>query len=106
MKPANILKIETLSEDWADKDIVMLHCNFQLLTDCIESEKLRESTDWNQSDGLKQAKKEIDELYEWWKNRVKAEKNNQVDPIWTETQYEKDTEMLVRLIKIREYLWI
>lgn len=105
MKPANILKIKTLHKDWSDKDIVMLHACFQLLTDCIELEKLHDMTDWEQNDKTKIAKKEIDELYTWWENRVKAEKDNEVDPIWTEKQYEKDTEMLIRLIKIREYLW-
>ena len=105
MKPANFLKIKTLDKDWYDKDIVMLHACFQLLTDCIEVERLYEMTDWDRNDGLKQTKKEIDELYTWWKNRVKEVQDKQVDPINTKNQYEKDTEMLIRLVKLREYLW-
>ncbi len=104
MKPANSLKIKTLDKGWCDKDYVMLHACFQLLTDCIEQEKLHEMTDWDYNDEYKQAKKEIDELNNWWKDRIKAEQE-QTDAAWEEDQYEKDTEMLVRLVKIRAYLW-
>ena len=105
MEPANILKIQTLDKGWSDKDNIMLHACFQLLTDCIEKEKLHDLTDWNQDDNFKTAKKEIDELYNWWKNRVNDEQSDQVDPIWTENQHDKDTEMLTRLVKIRKFLW-
>lgn len=105
MKPGNVLKISTLDEDWSDKDNVMLHACFQLLTDCIEIEKLDEFTDWQQNDTYKQAKKEIDELYFWWKERVKAEHENKLDPGWINDQHDKDNEMLLRLIKIRGFLW-
>lgn len=105
MKPANILKISTLDKEWSDKDIVLLHACFQLLTDCIEKENLLKTTDWNQDEDFEKAKIEIDELYNWWTNRLKAEKDSQIDPIWTENQYDIDTEMLIRLVKIRKYLW-
>ena len=78
---------------------------FQLLADCIEEEKLLEFIDWEHSTESKQVKKEIDALYNWWINRVKAETEQQIDPTVSEDQYEMDTEMLIRLVKIRAYLW-
>ena len=105
MEPSNILKIESLDEGWSDKDNVMLHACFQLLTDCIEKEQLHQLTDWNQNSEFHTAKKEIDALYTWWKNRIELEDDDELDPIWTENQHEIDTEMLIRLVKIRKYLW-
>jgi hypothetical protein len=105
MHNPNTLHINTINADWCDKDIVLLHACFQLLTDCIEIENLNETTDWTQDDIIANAKLEIDELYNWWKERVKKEADGKLDPIWTEEQYEKDSEMLIRLIKVRKYLW-
>lgn len=105
MEPANVLRIKTLTEAWSDKDNVMLHACFQLLTDCIEQEHLLGSTtDWNQDENFKQAKEEIDFLYAWWQERVKAEQENELDPIWSDNQYDQDNQMLIRLITIRQYL--
>jgi len=36
MEPSHTLKIETLNEQWRDKDSVMLHACFQLLKDAVE----------------------------------------------------------------------
>ncbi len=105
MKPGNVLKIKTLDNDWSDKDQVLLHACFQLLCDCIEKEKLLDFTDWDHNKSYRDAKKEIDELYVWWKKRAKAQQNNELDPVCSEGQYEKDTQMLIRLIKIRKFLW-
>jgi hypothetical protein len=105
MKPGNVLKIKTLDKDWSDKDQVMLHACFQLLCDCIEKEKLLDSTDWEHNQTFRNAKKEIEELYAWWKIRAKVQQNNKLDPVWTEGQYDKDSDMLIRLIRIRKFLW-
>lgn len=82
-----------------DGDIVLLHACFKLLTDCFETNKVFESTNWNQSEEIIVAKSEIIELYAWWKTRSKE------NSFVARGQYEKDTEMLIRLIKVREYLW-
>ena len=105
MQPGNVLKINTLDEEWNDKDRVMLHACFQLLTDCIEEERLHEFTNWEHNSESRKVKKEIDELYHWWKTRVLAEQDRQNHENETEEQYKKDTEMLIRLVKVREYLW-
>lgn len=105
MEPANILKIDTLTEGWSDKDNVMLHACFQLLIDCIEKEKLHELTDWSQSEQFVEAKKEIDILEDWWRQRITAEEQGKIHPEFHTDEYEKDNEMLIRLIKVRQYLW-
>ena len=106
MQPANQLNISTLTDGWCDKDSVMLHACFQLLTDCIEKEQLFTGhVDWSYDELHISAKKEILELYAWWQERVKKEKSDEIDPIWTENQHELDTEMLIRLMKVRKFLW-
>lgn len=106
MHNPNTLHIDTINADWCDKDIVLLHACFQLFTDCIEKEDLNNMTDWTQDEKFASAKVEIDELYNWWKDRVKKENDGKPEGlILSEKQYEKDNEMLIRLIKIRKYLW-
>jgi hypothetical protein len=39
MEPANILKIESLSNNWRDKDDIILHACFQILKNFVEQEK-------------------------------------------------------------------
>lgn len=100
MEPANLLYIESLDLAWADKDVVLLHACFQLLTDAIEKENLfTGDLDWDFNESSQKAKLELQELYHWWKERRTL--TNELE----KERYEKDTEMLTRLIKIRGYLW-
>ncbi len=60
------LKIKTLEKGWHDKDEILLHAAFQILTNFVEEEKPGEVIVWT-SDGLhKKAWKEIQSLYKWW----------------------------------------
>ncbi len=105
MKNPEILNIKTLSGDWCDKDIIMLHACFQLLTDCIEDEKLFTGhVDWNHDEEHKKAKDELEFLYNWWIKRKNKDLEAEINDLEKE-QYEEDNEMLVRLIKVRQYLW-
>lgn len=99
MVPGNILKIRSLGDDWVDKDVVLLHACFQLLTDYVENEETSVPTDWEQSAEFQKAKAEIDFLYEWW--RTRPEDLDELD----RRQFEIDSEMLIRLVRIRGYLW-
>jgi len=100
MEPANILKIESLPDDWRDKDDVILHACFQLLKDFVEKErKIIEQINWEHDAEAKDAKAEIDFLYSWWLQRVDKEDDSD------ERQYEEDNKMLKRLIEIRKHLW-
>ena len=99
MEPGNILKIDSLDEDWRDKDSLMLHACFQLLKDCVEKENLLNGhTDWNSDDRNRLAKKEIEELYNWWLSYVESD-------IPDDESYEIETKMLARLINVRWALW-
>lgn len=62
------LKIKTLEKGWHDKDEVLLHAAFQLLTDFVEQEKPEETIDWNADELHRNAWKEIRSLYKWWKD--------------------------------------
>jgi hypothetical protein len=91
------LTIETINADWCDKDMVMLHACFQLLTDFIGKELISEIIDWEYEDTVRNARKEMDELYKWWKARVDRETDGKLKPIYDEFQYEEDNDMLIRL---------
>ncbi len=99
MQPSNTLIITSLDENWRDKDSVMLHACFQLLKDCVEQENLLSGhTDWDADDLHRNAKIEIEELYQWWHSYTEAYLPNA-------RNYELDTSYLIRLIKIRWALW-
>lgn len=64
MKKPNILRIKTINATWCDKDNVMLHACFQLLTDFIEQENPFENNlEWSYSEERVNAKIEIEFLY-------------------------------------------
>jgi hypothetical protein len=99
MEPGNKLIIDTLDEGWHDKDSVMLHACFQLLKECVEKEMvLSDHIDWSVDEKHRIAKIEIEELYNWW---LSHEESNIPDL----AIYEKENDMLIRLISIRWALW-
>jgi hypothetical protein len=69
------LKIHKLEKGWCDKDEVLLHAAFQLLTDFIEQEKPDKIVDWNVDELYRKAWKEIKSLYNWWKKERPARKS-------------------------------
>ena len=103
MQPSNLLKIESLNEDWCDKDHVMLHACFQLLKNCVENEKLLDGhIDWDFNAQYKEAKNELQALYDWWIFRSSGEQQHSLED---ENEFKKDNEMLHRLIEVRWTLW-
>ncbi len=105
LEPSNILKIKSLTSDWYDKDMVMLHACFQLLEDCVEQENLLDGfTDWDQTEEFQEAYKDLKELYEWWQIRkqlITMEKYDELE----EENYDEDTRRLQQLIRWRHMLW-
>lgn len=91
-----ILKIKSLpSKTWIDRDKIMLHACFQILKDCVEKEHVDTQCCYITH------KKVVDEirfLYDWW---IERKKNDKV----ADEQIEEDNKMLIRLIKIRGFLW-
>ncbi len=70
------------------------------MKDFVEQEReMIEIIDWESDEETKNAKLEIDFLYNWWMKRV--DKEDDLD----EKQYEEDNQMLLKLIKARKYLW-
>lgn len=99
MKPSNVLNIESLDNEWRDKDSIMLHACFQLLKDCVDHENLLEChVDWNSTEKLRLAKIEIIALYQWWLAYTETGVPN-----WETNNLENI--MLKRLIDIRWALW-
>jgi hypothetical protein len=103
MQPSNLLTIDSLNEAWCDKDEVMLHDCFQLLCDCIEKENLfNGQIDWDQDGEHREAKQERTALYQWWS--VRKFKDRSIHSL-SPSQYERDNEMLIKLITLRRWLW-
>ena len=115
---------------WHDKDYILLHSSFQILVDFMEKEKPGETIDWSSEANHKQAWKEMNRMYRWWK----WERNTRVGPwevlyeqnkwpLWRkipeetrsklvreqmklEAKWDKEDEKnLISLAKIRRYLW-
>ena len=114
---------------WYDRDEVLLHANFQILRDFMEKEDVK-NIDWNWCRESKRAWREINRLYTWYTQ----ERPQRVD-IWhvfykkfkdedwntlpsplkgcvairqgemEKEWYKEDTQNLIALMKIREYLW-
>lgn len=126
--------------EWCDVVVKMLYANMELLVDYIEKEKAFEVIEWNSDEYHQNAKKEMEEIYKWWKNYKNRQKEfDTALDVWYKatykdsfvdiikdlnkprTEYSKDLfdklnqmeeqldkeeqEMLIRLIKIRKFLW-
>jgi hypothetical protein len=103
MEPANILRIESLGTGWRDKDSVMLHACFQLLKDCIENESLLSGhVDWDHDAKHREAKRELEILYEWWGRKIVDHDSNDV---LSSQRFNEENAMLARLIAVRWALW-
>lgn len=114
-----------LEPGYYDIDIRLLYACFSLLEDFMEKEKPGETIDWSYDEEHKNAWKEMNDLYLWWKNRKnseikkiefsgkfdksKNEEENIKDIFKTfkleEEDYETCTNNMVRLCKIRKFLW-
>jgi len=120
------LTITTLSaQDFTDGDQLLLHAAFQVLVDHNRSENLAEYVDLLEHDKVADPAFIADRcpyfnealvLYNWWT----VDRPSRIDPwgekvlgrmtgeealIEEDRQYAEDTDMLVRLVKIREILW-
>lgn len=73
------LKIHTLEKGWHDKDEMLLHAAFQLLVDYVEQEKPGEIIDWQADQLHRDAWREIQSLYRWWKKQRPARKSPRDD---------------------------
>lgn len=79
---------------WIDRDRLMLFACFQILVDFIEKELPNSNTDYSLG-GWKEAKEEMEALYKWWTVDRNPRANSQ----------DEDDEMLLRLMKVRGFMW-
>jgi len=56
-----------LPHTWCDKDHVIVHMNFEILSRFVEDELIPGPVDWDADEEHRQAKAKMMELYEWWK---------------------------------------
>lgn len=113
-----------LKPGYYDKDIQMLHANFQLLVNFVEVEcaALRQALNGvifeipNPREGVARLQEEVKfggkqgedaqealVLYWWWTEIRPRRDENDFD--MESVYYQQDTEMLVRLVKLRGFLW-
>ena len=97
--------MKTLQKGWHDNDEVMLHACFYLLKNFIEKEKPFRCPSWEQNEEYSLAQSELIFLYDWWKKRKKLETSHKMVNNKLHPQNIEDNEMLMRLVKIRLFLW-
>lgn len=91
-----ILRINSLpsvkDKGWVDRDMIMLHACFQTLVDFVEEE---EGLNHSNYEVYKETIDEIKYLYDWW-----------IDNSATVSIDDKVAdEHLMRLVKVRGFLW-
>lgn len=125
---------ELYNYHWYDTDTKILYGCFQTLVDFIEEEKAGEMLDWSVTPEHVKVWKEVNELYDWWikvrpnrdpgypkekdyglkegegfdkDTRQSKEYLKAFDKVRErENEFEnEDTEMLIRLVSIRKWLW-
>lgn len=69
------LKINSLDDQWHDRDEILLHASFQILADFMEKEKPGKSIDWSHDKLHRRAWKEMNSLYSWWKKERPTRKS-------------------------------
>lgn len=92
MRRLDIHTLESTKNAWVDKDVIMIHACFQLLTDFVEKENGLEHSNYEY---YKETIDTLKDLYDWWKA------NSQSIGIDNEIADEK----LMLLIKHRGFLW-
>lgn len=95
------LRIQTLGKGWNDKDVVLTHACFQCLVDFMEKEKPEESVVWTYSPETAHAWKELNYLYQWWKQIT----TSPAPALSEQEQTALETKNLKRLVNVRGYMW-
>lgn len=101
----NTIRIETLPPTWNDRDDVLLHGAFQVLKDFVEKE---DPFNWFDISHRKAEWLEISNLYTWWTIiRPNREYSMYIHTTLDEREKwdKEDKEMLIKLVKLRSFLW-
>lgn len=118
---------------WVDKDAILEHMCFEILSKFIEKESTCSFVDWYYNDPCNKTESgkfiidELKELYDWWHHRYIPGKTKLLDRLWEKLDWRKvklehkelynyikyvDEKLhreletnLVKLVKIRRYMW-
>lgn len=104
---------------WYDTDTRLLYGCMNLLVDFVEKEQPFEHTDYDHDNVSRQIKKDIEEIYSWWKNYenrlIEIDKNLtryllkeitlEEMGLLEDKLRQEEIEMLIKLVKIKSYLW-
>jgi hypothetical protein len=88
---------------WIDRSEAILFANFAILCDFIEKEHPFEIIDFEHDDYWRNLKKELVDLYHWWKIGRKAEQD-QCDSLYTEI--EQDNRILNKRVQELRHQWL
>lgn len=87
------VKSRYLSHTWVDKDKLLVHTMFEILSKYIEDEKPDQIIDWSSNETSAEAWEELNRLYEWWHKTYIP---------WTETYMDKYSFEHIQFEKIEE----
>jgi hypothetical protein len=116
LKSYNKIRIPTIENQWCDRDIVIMHAVFTVLTEFVEKEWKGVADLYTREDyrcckteaerrllkHQNKEKKELYKLYLWWKNEFPK---LQDDPMWHIKGYKVETKKAMRVLELRGYLW-
>lgn len=102
-----IIKPKKLSIGYHDARDLILHTNFQILSDFMEDQLGDNSrVDWDYNETTRHIYSEMIALYEYWNNHSKLWNGYYESDTGSKEELEKqENEMLKRLIDIRLWLW-
>lgn len=89
------IKPRYLSHIWIDRDILLLHCSFEILCNFVEKELDQDHIYWEYNEEYKNAKQGLIDLYNWW---IDCNKNRQ-DHYLLDKDYNAIYKTLYSLIK-------
>lgn len=87
------VKPRYLFHTWIDRDVLLLHCSFEILCKFVEEELYQDIVDWDSDEEHKNAKKNMLELYYWW---IECNTKNK-DGVYIDYDYEAIYNTLSRL---------
>lgn len=110
----NRVHVKSLSPTWHDRDTLLEHAMFQILSDFITKERCDEQVNWDGTPEHRKARDKMTELLNWWNNTYLKfdpyENKNPREDYKSIAELEKEmseelTKRLKEIIDIRDYLW-
>lgn len=115
-----LVRPKTLTLNYHDADTLILHSVMQILTDFYEDQIKTKRINWEATARYKDVYNQMEEIYYWWKDYNDIKKSLWDIPDLPEPEYsnyiheaqmkeskleDQADEMLIKLMKIRQFLW-